>query len=1473
METPGDFSDAGLKTSGHATSEPYPYLEATDPRPEGSRGGHYTGAKVAYERVIVVENYRQDATVKAPTGYKVMDFYSSADVENTAKYGQIDRSWRRGQLKAAKLYNSSNRVVAEERYEYEFKKTGDVAPRIAFASARAEQYHQDWGMMEYGLVRLTAKTTVRDGVARTERFAFADAPEVTECPSDEATGARRTLEPLGDAKGRLMLETRYVDIGDGQIHLLFTANQTGSACVYRERLYACHILTGSMHTPSLPYFSRFYVFSMPLGNGVERQWDAQKAWSGQGIQQGLFEGGYDLATCKIGHFGGGASLDLLCVVRTDAGTNRVKVRRLTDVSWGRSTCASDTWKDVPVPSDFTACCFLEPDNEESSTLIFIYPHGIRVIRFDGDEPVPSGSYTGVQPLISQTVTVTGVMYHEPRAVMADYDSDGRRNDLLVTVGYELAHVQDAQAGCDDGFITLVYRNISLQGGGVFSPPAYSYEECIWEDPIRTKSSMGGEICAIVFAPGTNERIYTFASGQMVKADASEFGLLWALKSRESYVYDFDGQANRMMECDGTGAVLRTTSSVPAFEKYPQMKSLHMLTQAFAQKTYEGQVSGRNVRAAQVTTWAEVQGGGSSAYMPQATYTWRAVCDGSGMPLNPDGTPVNVEPQFNIGQTATNPAWVRGDLVTAYTAKGNAVETMAATGMYTTTVLDRHEIHILATAANARYGECLFTSFEEQPIGIFTDRVGPGAQAAIMASQHHAGSKCLSLSKKATGDPYYLSDDTPLNSELPSEGEKKICWEFWAKASSDQVTSGFTHLQTCDAASSLHGGTYFELTTQWRKYRFEATVPYAKLRQRFHVVLRPPRRKSDGQYVDGTIYYDDVRAYPADGLMTCAVHHPVLQQPTWTSDANNNWSETRYDGFGRVKAEYNTAGLKVREYEYGEMISPCLQPCEGGGLNILNPVGGERYIWGQQVSIRWEMVEDECGERPQVSKVKIELTTDGGTNWTGIASDVANVSPYTYAWTVPSNVSSSRCNVRVTSTQGPTLTDATYPFTIVQDATPARVLLVDKKLTTGADDGSTWLNAFRGEGALERALDRAEELNPTDGNEVQIWVARAHDGEPYLPSQHRNDDDPRSRTFTLRPYVKLYGGFNGGGTELFADRQPAVYETVLSGDFNGDDGADYTNYGENAYSVVIGADNAVIDGFTITHGCARTSPTDDCHGAGMSNVGVSPRIQSCTFLDNYASIIEFTGHGYSAHGTGAGIHNWQADPIIANCTFIGNYATQGAGISNYHSSPAITGCYFFGNEAEIGGAIVNGGATQSRTCSPTLKNCVIAANVVNGLLGICAGGGMYSQYADVSVVNCTVARNLSYLIKEGEYAGGGFTNDIGAILTIVNCIIWGNQDEIYNIQGGTATCSYSDIRGSGGSGDWVAEYGTDGGNNIDEDPVFDGDGDHISSASPCIDRGNDYVAPELDKDNNARIDIANVGVPGTESDIGAYEYTP
>lgn len=388
--------------------------------------------------------------------------------------------------------------------------------------------------------------------------------------------------------------------------------------------------------------------------------------------------------------------------------------------------------------------------------------------------------------------------------------------------------------------------------------------------------------------------------------------------------------------------------------------------------------------------------------------------------------------------------------------------------------------------------------------------------------------------------------------------------------------------------------------------------------------------------------------------------------------------------------------------------------------------------------------------------------------------------------------------------------------------------------TGTGTGLSWANAFT---TIQPAIDAAAGAG---GGEV--WVAEG---------AYNEVRDNAAGSLIMRAGVSLYGGFIGlgtGGNETNrSQRNPLAHLSLI-------DGAS-ARAGQAAYHVVLGADNAVIDGFRITGGNANGDPPTD-HGGGMYNDGVSPTIAYCSFVSNSAV---FDAAISNANG---------ASPNISNCLFVGNSATVNCGaVGNWgNCQPTISFCIFDSNYADrMGGAILDGNFSSS-----TITSCIFQNNIGQRIGGaICnyqngasviinclfegnkvfetgfGGGAVGSWGSHPTIYNSTFVDNYA------PYGSGLYTNT--SDMVVRNSILW-NLDSI-EIQG-TPDVAYSLT--------W-ANYPGEG--NLSEDPLFvdEESGDYaLRYDSPCVDAGTKAGAPTTDL----------VGAPrprGAGVDMGALEF--
>jgi len=359
---------------------------------------------------------------------------------------------------------------------------------------------------------------------------------------------------------------------------------------------------------------------------------------------------------------------------------------------------------------------------------------------------------------------------------------------------------------------------------------------------------------------------------------------------------------------------------------------------------------------------------------------------------------------------------------------------------------------------------------------------------------------------------------------------------------------------------------------------------------------------------------------------------------------------------------------------------------------------------------------------------------------------------------------------------------------VASTADGKIIYVDDD-TTLPGDGKSWETAYT---YLQDAL-----MVASSGDEIRVAQGI------YKPDDFVLSDRPnlgREETFQLINGVILKGGYAGFGQPDPNCRDIAKYETILSGDLNGNDVnihypeklMDEPTRAENSYHVVTGSGmdaNAVLDGFTVIGGQANSSsphnqgggmnnhygsPTViDCifkqnaalDGGGISNYFGNPTLNNCIFNDNGAfySILHHSG------GKGGGMFNSESSPTVVNCTFSDGYAyDRCGGVYNSGGSPTFTNCEFVENFSRNGGGAGMGNVDSS----PILSDCRFNEN--EGAWG--SGGGLCNNQSDVILNNC------SFSFNQGPDGGGGMCNGSSS-LTLTNCIFISNRADAGSFQFG------------------------------------------------------------------------------------------
>lgn len=281
----------------------------------------------------------------------------------------------------------------------------------------------------------------------------------------------------------------------------------------------------------------------------------------------------------------------------------------------------------------------------------------------------------------------------------------------------------------------------------------------------------------------------------------------------------------------------------------------------------------------------------------------------------------------------------------------------------------------------------------------------------------------------------------------------------------------------------------------------------------------------------------------------------------------------------------------------------------------------------------------------------------------------------------------------------------------------------------------------------------------------------------------------------------------------------------------------------------GIDVRAVDGKVLIEDCNITNNIS-------SSMGGAIRFEECNEVDVNGCTIR--GNEAYYHGGGVFIiNNPGQEVLIRNCLIGYNIADgYGGGISNYHGPLTLSNCEITGNEA-LGVETCHGGGGISSFQGLTIKNCLITRNKTGR-----KGGGVYIEefpglVVTSDVVNCinnTIADNFASEEGGGIYVGTGEFD-----LRVVNCIVWSNSADVNDDQMSVlkdySIVSYSDIEDCGGSGpnNWDPNLGTDGGGNIDSEPLFFALEPNVDTVSHWkFDEGSGTTAADCAGDNNGTV---------------------
>lgn len=278
------------------------------------------------------------------------------------------------------------------------------------------------------------------------------------------------------------------------------------------------------------------------------------------------------------------------------------------------------------------------------------------------------------------------------------------------------------------------------------------------------------------------------------------------------------------------------------------------------------------------------------------------------------------------------------------------------------------------------------------------------------------------------------------------------------------------------------------------------------------------------------------------------------------------------------------------------------------------------------------------------------------------------------------------------------------------------------------DGWSWGGAVK---TVQEGIDLAH-CGATIHGECDQWEVWVKAGTYYI------HEGCREHTVRLRDHVALLGGFDGTETSN-SDRDWETNVTTL----DGRDGPDGENH---VYHVVLGADDSVLDGLTVTEGRADHE-TEQNHqwGGGLKISEDVMNVVNCRFIENQALVM------------GGGIDSMAASLTVTDCRFEENAAGNGGGVNHWSSSATelkVEDCSFVGNIADVHGGGICAGLGSDEI---TIEGSLFEGNVAGY-----SGGGLEISDSTVSFSECAFVGNRI----TGEGSGDGYS--FGGACTIFEC---------------------------------------------------------------------------------------------------------
>lgn len=236
----------------------------------------------------------------------------------------------------------------------------------------------------------------------------------------------------------------------------------------------------------------------------------------------------------------------------------------------------------------------------------------------------------------------------------------------------------------------------------------------------------------------------------------------------------------------------------------------------------------------------------------------------------------------------------------YDSSGNLLQLHKENGINVSYIWGYNNTVPIAKVNNAKWNEIFYSSMEEDP-GIYT-----WTDFSFDNTRSKTGKFSLKAEKPSTGEIYcYMPRLT-----IDNDNSVKYYYSGWVYSTATSVDLYFFHQNTNDSYLGTGWEGEYVRTSEKNKWVYiegAINVPASKK----CIYLRVDNNGS------GTVWFDDLRLYPADANMTTYTYKPLIGITSETGH-NNKSLHYKFDDLGRAILAKDHEGnvLNTTEYNYG-----------------------------------------------------------------------------------------------------------------------------------------------------------------------------------------------------------------------------------------------------------------------------------------------------------------------------------------------------------------------------------------------------------------------------------------------------------------------------------------------------------------------------------------------------------------------------